>query len=67
MGQPRRGLSRRGLGRAFARLWLNVLVACGLYLGFAGRDPTLSRFTAGVDPDDARFLEETAYSAVYWN
>ena len=35
MGQPKRGLSRRGLGRAFARLWVILLVACGLYVGFA--------------------------------
>lgn len=45
----------------------SYLAACVFYAELTGRDPTRSRFTAGLDPFDARFLQETAYSAVYWD
>ena len=45
----------------------SYVAACVFYAELIGRDPTLSRFNAGLDPDDARFLQETAYSAVDWN
>jgi hypothetical protein len=45
----------------------SYLTACVFYAQLTGRDPTRSRFTAGLDPADARFLQETAYAAVYGN
>ena len=35
MGQPRRGLSRGGIARALARLWVILLLPCGPYVGLA--------------------------------
>jgi len=45
----------------------SYLAACVLYVMLTGRDPSGSRFTAGLDPTDAAFLQQTAKSAAYWN
>ena len=45
----------------------SYLAACVFYAEFTGRNPSESRYTAGLDSDVAKFLQETAYSAVYWN
>jgi hypothetical protein len=45
----------------------SYLAACVFYAQLTGRDPTQSRFMAGLDPDDARYLQKTAAHAVaYW-
>jgi hypothetical protein len=45
----------------------SYLAACVFYAQLTGRDPRQSRFFAGLDPDDARYLGETAYAVVYWS
>jgi hypothetical protein len=45
----------------------SYLAACVFYARLTGRDPTRSRFTAGLDPADARLIQETAYAAVHRN
>jgi hypothetical protein len=42
----------------------SYLAACVLYAELAGRDPTRSRFTAGLNPEDAHFIQQIAYAAV---
>jgi hypothetical protein len=45
----------------------SYLAACVLYAMLTGRDPAQSDFTAGLDPSDAAFLQQTAQTAVSWN
>ena len=42
----------------------SYLAACVFYAELTGRSPTGNRFTAGLDPDDARFLQEMAVGVV---
>jgi hypothetical protein len=43
----------------------SYLAACVFYAKLTGRDPTQSRFTAGLEPSVAHYLQETAYSVVW--
>ena len=43
----------------------SYLAACVFYAELTGRDPTRSLFTAGLDPADARLIQETASAAVH--
>lgn len=45
----------------------SYLAACCFYAQLTGRDPRESGFFAGLDPSDARYLQETAYAVVSWN
>jgi hypothetical protein len=38
----------------------SYLAACVFYAELTGRDPSQSRFTAGLDPNEARFLQQMA-------
>jgi hypothetical protein len=42
----------------------SYLTACVFYAVLTGRDPTSSRFTAGLDEGDARYLQRVAASVV---
>jgi hypothetical protein len=60
--RPALGL-RAGDGRHPNRAG-SYLAACVFYATLTGRDPTQSRFTAGLEPSVAHYPQETAYSAV---
>jgi hypothetical protein len=43
----------------------SYLAACVFYSQLTGRDPSRSAFTAGLDPSDARFLQQIASWVVF--
>jgi hypothetical protein len=45
----------------------SYLAACVFYAELVGRDPTRSSFTAGLNPEDAHFIQQIAYTAVVSN